>query len=124
MLARVASALLKQSVKRCYPSVTNYFHRLTAMSTTSLKLPDELKMRASAAAEELGISTHAFMVGAIRQAADAVEQRTQFVAQAQAARAEMLKTGGGHDAAEVRAYLRARLKDPGATRPAIEPWHE
>ena len=94
------------------------------MSTTSLKLPDELKVRASTAAEELGISTHAFMVGAIRQAADAVEQRTQFVGQAQTARAELLKTGMGHDAAEVRAYLRARLQDPAATRPAIKPWHE
>lgn len=94
------------------------------MTTTSLKLPDELKLRASTAAEELGISTHAFMVGAIRQAADAVEQRTQFVAQAQAARAEMLNTSRGHDAADVRAYLRARLQDPATTRPAIEPWHE
>ena len=94
------------------------------MSTTSLKLPEELKVRASTAAEELGISTHAFMVGAIRQAADAVEQRTQFVAQAQAARAELLKTGMGHDATEVRTYMRASLQDPAATRPAIKPWHE
>ena len=42
------------------------------MSTTSLKLPDELKKRAAmVAAAELGISPHAFMVGAIRNAADA-----------------------------------------------------
>ena len=94
------------------------------MSTTSLKLPDELKMRASTAAEELGISTHAFMVGAIRQAADAVEQRTQFVAQAQAARADMQHTGSGHDANEVRSYLRARLADPAATRPGVKPWRK
>jgi predicted transcriptional regulator len=94
------------------------------MSTTSLKLPDELKLRASTAAEELGISTHAFMVGAIRQAADAVEQRTQFVAQAQGARADMLQSGQGHDASEVRAYLRARLADPAAARPAVKPWRE
>lgn len=94
------------------------------MTTTSLKLPDELKLRAATAAEELGISTHAFMVGAIRQAADAVEQRTQFVAQAQAARADMLQSGLGHDAAEVRAHLRARLSDPAAVRPAAKLWRE
>jgi predicted transcriptional regulator len=94
------------------------------MSTTSLKLTEELKLRASTAAEELGISTHAFMVGAIRQAADAVEQRTQFVAQAQAARADMLQTGQGHDANEVRAYLRARLAGPAATRPGVKLWRE
>jgi len=92
------------------------------MSTTSLKLPDELKLRASTAAEELGISTHAFMVGAIRQATDAVEQRTQFVAQAQAARSEMLQSGQGHDANAVRAYLRARLADPATVRPGAKPW--
>ena len=94
------------------------------MSTTSLKLPDELKLRASTAAEELGISTHAFMVGAIRQAADAVEQRTQFVAQAQAARAGMQQSGQGLDAAEVRAYLRDRLADPAKARPVVKPWRE
>lgn len=92
------------------------------MSTTSLKLSDELKLRASMAAKELGISTHAFMVGAIRQAADAVEQQAQFVAQAQAARADLLQSGAGHDANEVRAYLRARLADPAATRPGTKPW--
>ena len=92
------------------------------MSTTSLKLPEELKLRASTAAEELGISTHAFMVGAIRQAADAVEQRTQFVAQALAARSEMLQSGQGHDANEVRAYLRARLADPATARPGAKSW--
>lgn len=94
------------------------------MSTTSLKLPEELKLRASTAAEELGISTHAFMVGAIRQAADAVEQRTQLVTQAQAARADMLQSGQGHDANEVRAYLRARLANPSSTRPGVKTWRK
>jgi len=94
------------------------------MSTTSLKLPEDLKQRATTAAEELGISTHAFMVGAIRQAADAVEQRTQFVAQALTARTDMLQSGLGHDAAAVRAHLRTRLADPAAVRPDAKPWRE
>jgi predicted transcriptional regulator len=94
------------------------------MSTTSLKLPDELKQRAATAAQELGVSTHAFMVEAIRQAADAVEQRSQFVAEAIAARAEMLQSGLGHDADEVRAYLRARLNDKQAPRPDAKSWRK
>jgi predicted transcriptional regulator len=94
------------------------------MSTTSLKLPDELKQRAACAAQELGISPHAFMVDAIRQATDAVEQRAQFVAQARVARAAMQESGQGHDANEVRAYLRQRLADKGADRPAVRPWHK
>jgi predicted transcriptional regulator len=94
------------------------------MSTTSLKLPDELKQRATTAAQELGISTHAFMIGAIRQAADAVEQRSQFIAQAQTARAEMLQSGLGHDANDVRSYLRQRLTNNQADRPDAKSWRK
>jgi len=94
------------------------------MSTTSLKLPDELKQRATTAAQELGISTHAFMIGAIRQAADAVEQRSEFIAQAQTARAEMLQSGLGYDANDVRSYLRQRLTNNQADRPDAKPWRK
>ena len=94
------------------------------MSTTSLKLSDELKQRAASAAQELGISTHAFMVDAIRQAADAVAQRTEFVAQALAARDEMLQSGLGHDADEIHDYLRKRLTDKQTPAPAAKPWRK
>jgi predicted transcriptional regulator len=94
------------------------------MSTTSLKLSDELKQQAAKAARELGVSPHAFMVEAIRQAADAVEQRTQFVAQALDARAEMLQSGLGHDADEVRAYLRKRISDKQTPRPDAKTWRK
>ncbi|NHZ35472.1 hypothetical protein [Massilia rubra] len=94
------------------------------MSTTSLKLSTELKERAVAAAEELGISTHAFMIGAISQAADAAEQRAEFVAQAQAALADMRETGMGYDADDVRTYLRERLSNPDTARPEAKPWRK
>lgn len=94
------------------------------MSTTSLKLPDELKQRAVNAAQELGISPHAFMVDAIRQAAHAVEQRATFVAQARQARTEMLQNGEGHAAEDVRTYLRRRLADGQIGRPPNKPWRE
>ena len=94
------------------------------MSTTSLKLPDDLKQRAASAAQELGISTHAFMVDAIRRAADSVEQRAEFVAQAQAARAAMLQDGAGYEASEVRDYLRQRIADKQISRPRTKSWRE
>lgn len=94
------------------------------MSTTSLKLPDELKQRALNAAQELGISPHAFMVDAIRQAARAVEQRAAFVTQAREARAEMLEHGDGHASEDVRAYLRQRLQNGQTERPTKKPWRE
>ncbi len=79
------------------------------MTTTSLKLSNELKQRAAAVAQELGMTPHAFMVDAIRKASEAAEKRAAFVAQAQAARDTMLKTGLGFDADEVHAYLRKRV---------------
>jgi predicted transcriptional regulator len=94
------------------------------MSTTSLKLSEELKQRAATAAQELGVTTDAFMVEAIRQAADAVEQRSQFVADALAAREEMLKSGMGHDADDVSTYLRDRIKGSQPPRPAAKPWRK
>jgi predicted transcriptional regulator len=94
------------------------------MSTTSLKLPDELKQRAVTAAQELGVSTHAFMVGAIRQAADAVEQRSEFIAAAQAARGEMMQSGLGYEANDVRTYLRQRLTADSAAKPDTKPWRK
>lgn len=94
------------------------------MSTTSLKLSEELKQRAAGAAQALGISTHAFMRGAIRQAADAVDERSQFIAQAQAARTETLQSGLGYEASDVRAYLRQRITNKPADRPDSKPWRE
>jgi predicted transcriptional regulator len=92
------------------------------MSTTSLKLSDDLKERAVAAAKRQGITTHAFMVDAIRMAAGAAEDRARLVAQARAARKEMMKSGQGLDADEVHAYVRARAASKTADRPKAKPW--
>jgi hypothetical protein len=57
------------------------------MTTTSLKLSDELKQRAA------------------------------FVADAQAARDQMLTTGKGYDATEVHAYLKSRIAGNKTAKP-------
>ena len=62
------------------------------MPTTSLKLPDELMQRAG------------------------------FVAEAQAARERMLKTGKGYDAAEVHAWLKARIAGNKLAKPKARSW--
>lgn len=92
------------------------------MTTTSLKLPDELKAQAAEAARRQGVSAHAFMVEAIRAATLAAEQRARFVAEAKAARKAMLKSGSGHDADEVHAYLRQRVTGRKATAPKARSW--
>ena len=92
------------------------------MATTSLKLPDELKQRAIAAAQKQGVSPHAFMVNAIDSAATAAEQRAGFLAEATAAREEMLKTGKGYGADQVHAYLQARIAGKKSPKPRAKSW--
>ena len=92
------------------------------MATTSLKLSDELKQRAIAAAEQQGISPHAFMVSAIEQSASASELRRSFVNDALAAREEMLRSGEGYDASDVRAYFQARLAGGDPQLPLPKKW--
>jgi predicted transcriptional regulator len=92
------------------------------MSTTSIKLPENLKRRAVAAAETQGVSPHAFMVQAIELAAMAAEQRRSFVVDALAARQQLLKTGKGYDADEVHHYLKARVTGKKANKPKPKSW--
>jgi predicted transcriptional regulator len=92
------------------------------MSTTSLKLPDDVKSRAAAAAKRRGVTPHAFMVEAIRTAASAAERRAEFVAAAVSARKTLKRTGSGYRAADVHAYLRARARGESAAKPRAKPW--
>jgi predicted transcriptional regulator len=92
------------------------------MPTTSLKLSDELKQRAVTAAEKKGVSPHAFMVQAIEQAATSAERRAGFVAEAHAAREQMLSTGKGYDTSEVHAYLKARIAGNKPAKPKAKSW--
>jgi len=92
------------------------------MTTTSLKLPDDVKAQAAEAAKTKGMSTHAFMVEAIRMAATAAEQRAQLVTDAKAARQAMLKSGKGFDADEVHAHLRNRVRGKASAGLKAKSW--
>jgi len=92
------------------------------MSTTSLKLPDDIKRLAAAAAKEQGVTPHAFMVDAIRTAAVAAKLRAEFVADAEAARSQAMKSGKAFPASDVHAHLRARVRGLKAPKPKAKPW--
>ena len=92
------------------------------MSTTSLKLPDDLKQLAHDAAKRKGVSPHAFMVEAIRLAANAEKMRGEFVASAVAARSEAITSGKGIGASDVHAYLRDRASGKRPAKPRAKPW--
>jgi predicted transcriptional regulator len=89
---------------------------------TTLKLPDELKTRVTAAAREEGKSPHAFMLEAIERETTLAERRKRFLQAAREARAEVRKTGRVHDAEDVHAFLQARLKGQGGRRPKAKSW--
>lgn len=92
------------------------------MATTSLKIPDELKQRAINAAQEQGMSPHAFMLNAIEQTVLSAEQRASFIAEALTAEQEMLESGQGYAAEDVHRYIKARLAGENPERPEAKPW--
>ena len=89
------------------------------MTTTSLKLPDELKQRINVLAELAGKSPHAFMVDVIAEQTDRIEEDRAFMARAEASLKHYQETGIGYDADEVHAYLRAKIQ--GAMLPEPKP---
>lgn len=92
------------------------------MSTTSLKLPEDVKQLAAAAAKQQGVTPYAFMVDAIRAAAKNAERRAQFVADAVVSRKEALESGKGYAAEDVHAYMQARAQGKSAKKPRAKAW--
>jgi predicted transcriptional regulator len=89
------------------------------VSTTSLKLPDNLKERIAKLAADSGKSAHAFMVEAIAEQTERVEEDRAFMARAEASLKHYQETGIGYDADEVHTYLRAKIQ--GISMPEPKP---
>jgi predicted DNA-binding protein len=88
------------------------------MSTTTSRLPEELKARVTAAAKRAGTTAHGFILDAIAQKTNEAEQRADFDAQAEARYANLVATGKAIPWPEMRAYLEARVAGKHAQRPA------
>jgi predicted transcriptional regulator len=69
------------------------------MSTTTIRLPDDLKARVVAAAERAGTSAHGFILEAIAEKAAAAELRADFAALADERHAAHPGFGPGHSLA-------------------------
>ena len=92
------------------------------MATTSLKLSEELKTRAVAAARLRGVTPHAFMVEAIRETAEATEKRARLIADASTTRARARKSHKGYAAEDVHAYMAALLAGKHPRKPKMKSW--
>jgi predicted transcriptional regulator len=86
-------------------------------SSTTLKLPAELKDRVAEAAEAAGRSPHAFMVEAIEAQTRLAERRREFVASALEAERGVAQSGLVYDGDEVLSYLQSKLSGQPVRRP-------
>jgi predicted transcriptional regulator len=87
------------------------------MSTTTIRLPDELKARVAQAAQKAGTTSHSFIVQAIADKTELVERRSGFHAEAEQRLANLTASGKTLGWPEVRRYLEARAAGKAAARP-------
>jgi predicted transcriptional regulator len=79
------------------------------MSTTTIRLSDELKARVSRVAEDAGTTTHNFILEAIAEKTESAEKRADFVAEARARYDAILAGAATLPWAEVRKQWMATL---------------
>lgn len=87
------------------------------MSTTTIRLPQDLKRRVARAAERAGTTTHSFILEAIAEKTEEEERRGEFRDTADQRYARIVATGKTVRWNEMRRYLERRLTRKKATRP-------
>lgn len=86
-------------------------------ATTTLKLPEALKVRIASAAQATGKSAHAFMIEALEAQAHLAEMRQSFINDAIASAAEVDAGGALYAMEDVQEYILARTAGKPAKRP-------
>ena len=95
----------------------------TMASSTTLKLPEDLKARIAALAESEGKTPHAYMVEALQEKAARAERRREYLAAGTAALREYDRTGIAYAMEDVEQYIRgvAAGKRPARPKPIKVP---
>lgn len=88
------------------------------MSTTTIRLPDELKARVAEAAKRAGTTSHNFILEAIAEKAEQAEARAGLDAEAQERYARIVESGQTIPWDEMRRYLEGRAAGKSVQRPA------
>ena len=87
------------------------------MSTTTIRLPEDLKVRVAAAAKRAGTSTHGFILEAIAEKTAQEAKRADFDVVAEERYARIASTGKTVPWQEMRGYLEDRLAGKKVKRP-------
>jgi predicted transcriptional regulator len=88
------------------------------MATTTIRIDDELKTRVASAAERTGKTAHAFILEAIAQTVEQVEQDDEFHRLADERWSKVLAKGKTVPWDEAKAYLAARARGERPIKPA------
>ena len=87
------------------------------MSTTTIRIEDQLKVRVAAAAERAGKTAHAYILDAIARTVEQAELDDEFHRLADKRWANILATGKTVPWDEARAYLEARARGESPRKP-------
>ena len=92
------------------------------MSTTTLRLPAELRARIAKLAKKSGRTAHSVMLDAIARKVEEEELRAAFHGEADARFAEVMESGAGIPWHDMRAYLKTRARGKTARAPRARMW--
>ena len=87
------------------------------MTTTTIRLPEDLKARVATAAKLSGTTAHGFILDAIAEKTQQAELRADFDEVAEQRYADIVSSGKTIPWAEMRKYLEARVSGKSAKRP-------
>jgi predicted transcriptional regulator len=87
------------------------------MSTTTIRLPEELKERVARAAQQAGTTSHAFILDAIAEGVEDAERRDAFHASGEERYAQIVASGKAIPWQEMRKYLDERMAGGKPPRP-------
>lgn len=79
------------------------------MSTTTIRLPDELKARVAEAAKRAGTTAHGFILQAIAEKTAQDEKRAGFEVEAEERYARIIASGETIPWADMRNYLKTKV---------------
>lgn len=88
------------------------------MSTTTIRLPEDLKARVSLVSDRIGKTAHSFILEAIAEKTEQEERRNCFHDLADERYAKFIATGETIPWSEMRDYLEKRLAGKDAVRPS------
>ena len=87
------------------------------MTTTTIRLPEDLKQRVAAAAERAGTTAHSFILSAIAEKAEQADRQAEFQGVAEQRYAAIAASGKTVSWNDMRSHLEARLVGKAGARP-------